>query len=192
MLPNKVPVQPGTGHLEKKQSGLLRYPVYVQPVEPGDQIELENVKRPSRVNVFATDHAREKLCLGFEIEEERRGVDPINGLVSQVVKPVFFYSGDGFQTHHVSCGRIDLAVHEATFLERDVGEAASRIEHRHCTVESAVEWGASQDVKALVLAHMSDRYEPEEIVNAASEAAQNCAFRGSLWVAHRDQLLEVT
>jgi len=175
-------------YIEKKQSGLLRYPFYVQPVEPGDEIEIGEAKRPTRVSVFETTHAPGRLCLGFEIEEERKVLDDAGQAVYKLV-PIFFYSGDGFRARRSPYGRIELAVHEATFLERDAGEAARRIGHRHCTVESAIGWGASEDAKALVLCHVSDRYSLEEIASAARAAAHESKFRGGLYVAHRDLII---
>ena len=177
-------------YIEKKLSGLLRYPLYVQPVEPGDEIEIEEAKRPTKVIAFETTHAAGRLCLGYEIEEERKVLDETGQGMYKLV-PTFFYSGDGFRAYHSPYGRVELAVHEATFLERDAGEAASRIAHRHCTVESAIDWGASEDVKALVLCHISDRYSLDEIISAASAAAAKSFFRGDLYVAHRDLILPV-
>ena len=192
-------------YIEKKLSGLLRYPLYVQPVEPGDEIEIEEAKRPTKVIAFETTHAAGRLCLGYEIEEERKVLPPSLGrdLESRpneepttdergqgvyMFTPIFFYSGDGFRAYHSPYGRVELAVHEATFLERDAGEAASRVAHRHCTVESAIDWGASEDAKALILCHISDRYSLDEIISAASTAAAKSAFRGDLYIAYRDRI----
>ncbi len=178
-------------YIEKKQSGLLRYPLYVQPVDAGDEIEIEGAKRPTRVVAFETKHAKAQLCLGFEIEQERKVIDDATGEAVYRHHPVFFYSGDGFEAYHSLYGRVDLAVHEATFLARDAGEAAARIGHRHCTVETAVDWAASEDVKVLVLCHVSDRYRVEEIVEAARSTRAQSAFRGAMWIAYRERLIQV-
>ena len=178
-------------YIEKKQSGLLRYPLYVQPLEPGDEVEIEGAKRPTCVTAFEMEHARARLCLGYEIEQERKVIDEFTGQPVLRYHPIFWYSGDGFAAHHSPRGRVDMAVHEATFLERDAGEAASRVGHRHSTIESAIEWGASEDVKALVLCHISDRYELDEVVNIAARARSSSGFRGELFVAFREQLTPV-
>jgi len=178
-------------YIEKKQSGLMRYPLYVQPVEVGDEFEIDEAKRPTKVSAFETKHAKGQLCLGYEIQQERQVIDPATGQAMSRYWPLFFYSGDGFQSYHSPDGRADIAVHEATFLARDAGEAAQRIAHRHCTVESAVEWGASQDVKILILCHISDRYEINEVVQAASAAKSASAFRGDLYIAYKDQIVPV-
>lgn len=178
-------------YVEKKQSGLLRYPLYVQPLDIGDEIELADMKRPTRVRAFETTHARGQLCLGFEIEQERKVIDETTGQPVHAYHPIFFYSGDGFQAQHSHYGRVDLAVHEATFLARDAGEASARIAHRHCTVERAVEWAASEDVKSLVLSHISDRYTLDDILDAAREAKARSAFRGELFVAYREGIVAV-
>ncbi|MCX8053685.1 MAG: hypothetical protein N3B12_07740, partial [Armatimonadetes bacterium] len=150
----------------------------------------DRTRRPTSVAVFETAHTPGRLCLGFEVQEERRVLDddgqPVPGSAA-----TFFYSGDGFRAYHSSCGRVELAVHEATFLERDAGEAARRIGHRHCTIESAVDWGAGEDVKTLILCHVSDRYRLDEVVNAAAAAANRSAFRGDLYIAYRSELIRV-
>ena len=61
----------------------------------------------------------------------------------------------------------------------------------HGTVETAVDWAASEDVKILVLCHISDRYRIDEIVEAAREAGAQSGFRGELWVAYREQMIPV-
>ena len=178
-------------YVEKKQSHLLRYPLYVQPLEVGDEVEIEGVKRPTKVAAFEAKHAKGQLCLGYEIEQERKVIDEISGTPVYRHHPIFFYSGDGFEAYHSPYGRADLAVHEATFLARDAGEAAARIAHRHCTVESAVDWAAREDVKILVLCHISDRYCVEEIIEAAREARSQSGFRGELHVAYRERIIPV-
>lgn len=178
-------------YIEKKQSGLLRYPLYVQPLEPGDEVEIEGAKRPTRVTAFEMEHARMRLCLGYEIEQERKVLDEFTGEPVQRYHPILWYSGDGSRPHHSPRGRADLAIHEATFLARDAGEAASVVDHRHATVETAVEWGAREDVKALILCHISDRYALDEALEAAAAARARSAFRGELYIAHCERIVAV-
>lgn len=178
-------------YIEKKQSGLIRYPLYVQPLEPGDGVEIEGAKRPTRVVAFEMQHARGRLCLGYEIEQERSVLDEFTGQSVYRYHPIFLYTGDGFEPYFSPRGRVDMAVHEATFLARDVGEAAARVEHRHSTVETAVDWGASEDVKILILCHISDRYSIDEAIQAAVVARVKYAFRGDLYIAYCDRIIEV-
>ncbi|MCL5104072.1 MAG: MBL fold metallo-hydrolase, partial [Armatimonadetes bacterium] len=145
-------------YVEKKQSGLLRYPLYVQPLEPGAEVEIEVAKRPTKVVAFEMRHARGQLCLGYEIQEERRLMDGSSDQGVCRYHPTFFYTGDGYEPVYSPYGRIDIAIHEATFLARDAGLASAIVSHRHATIEKAVDWGASQDVKILILCHISDRY----------------------------------
>jgi len=177
-------------YVEKKQRGMLRYPLYVQPVEPGDEIRIEGAKRTTRVVPFEMEHATGQLCLGYEIEQERRVLDVTTGQSVHRQYPIFFYSGDGFRAvNHSPFGRVELAVHEATFLERDAGEAADRIAHRHSTVERTIDWAAREDVKALVLCHLSDRYRIDEAIEAANAARTRFEFRGELYIAHRGEIV---
>lgn len=178
-------------YIEKKQSGLLRYPLYAQPLEVGDEVEIEVAKRPTRVRAFEMKHARGQLCVGYEIEQERKVMDGTTGQTMLRYYPIFLYTGDGFEVCHTPYGRVDIAVHEATFLDRDVHKADAWEGSRHSTVGSAVEWGASEDVKTLILSHISDRYSLDEVVSAAKEARQRSGFRGRLYVVCRDQIRTV-
>lgn len=178
-------------YVEKKQAGMLRYPLYVQPLGPGDEVEVEGAKRPTVVRAFEMPHARAQLCLGYEIAQERKVIDETTGQTVHRLWAIFLYTGDGFEPNYRPHDRIDLAIHEATFLARDAGEAAARVEHRHCTVEKAIDWAASNDVKALILCHISDRYDIEEVAQVARAARDASGFRGELHIAWRERLIPV-
>lgn len=178
-------------YIDKKQHGLMRYPLYVQPLEPGDEIEIEETKRTTHVRAVEARHSKARLCLGYEIEELRKVEDEPTGQFVQRYHPTLFYSGDGVPQDYMPEGRVDIAIHESTFLERDAGEAARRVEHRHATVEQAVDWAASLDVKSLVLCHISERYRTDEIVEAALASKEKSGFRGELYVARESEILGV-
>jgi ribonuclease Z len=178
-------------YVEKKQRGLLRYPLYVQPLEPGDEVEIEGTGRPTRVTAIEAQHARARLCLGFEVEEERKVEDAMTGEHVRRFHPTLFYSGDGAPQDYQPVGRVDIAIHESTFLERDAGEAAKRVEHRHATVEQAVDWAASLDVKSLILCHISERYHTAEIAEVALASKERSGFRGELYIAREGAIMEV-
>lgn len=180
-------------YVEKKQSGLLRYPLFVQPLNAGDEVEIDIAKRRTKVSAFEMKHARGQLCLGYEILQERKVKNEFNGEISTQFHPIFFYSGDGYEPVYLSTpgSRIDIAVHEATFLAQDAGLASSLVGARHATVEKAVDWAASQDVKALILCHISDRYHLDEISRVAVEAKKYFGFRGEIYIAHCEKIVKV-
>jgi ribonuclease Z len=64
----------------------------------------------------------------------------------------------------------DVLVIEATFLERD---AAIARDYGHLTAAQAAALAATNDVKLLVLTHISGRYTDEEIVVEAKRAFPN-------------------
>ncbi|MDH7600721.1 MAG: MBL fold metallo-hydrolase [Armatimonadota bacterium] len=178
-------------YIKAKQSGLLRYALYAEPIRPGDQILLDDLKRPTRVTAFETAHVPGRLCLGFEIEQEKTLLDLHIGHRMRVPVPVFFYSGDGYQAFHSPYGRVELAIHEATFLQRDVGTSARHIAQRHSTVETAIQWATREDVKCLILCHISDRYSKEELLEAARAAIHESKFRGEAYAAIRDAIIPI-
>lgn len=66
----------------------------------------------------------------------------------------------------------DLLVIEATFLQRD---SAMAREYGHLTAAEAASVAANNDVKQLVLTHISGRYSDEEILFEAMQTFANCA-----------------
>lgn len=179
-------------YIEKKQSGLIRFPLFAQPLEPGDEVVLEGAHRPTRVTAFSMKHMVGQLALGYEIEEDRKVVDPDSGQTVQRYYPTFLYTGDGYDVAHVPFGRVDIAVHEATFLARDAAKAGAWETARHSTMEGALGWAASNDVKALVLCHISDRYRIDEAIKEAAVTKETSGFRGDLFIAYRDKIILVS
>lgn len=178
-------------YVEKKQAGLLRYPLYVQPLEPGDEVEVEGAKRPTIVRAFEMPHIPAQLCLGYEVAQERKVINDTTGQLAERLWPILLYTGDGYEPNYRPHDRVDIAIHEGTFITRDAGEAAARVEHRHCTVEKAIDWAASNDVKTLILCHVSDRYEIDFIIDLARAAKQASGFRGELFIASRSRIIPV-
>lgn len=199
-------------YVEKKQSGLLRYPLYAHPLDAGDEVELEGLGRPTRVLAFPMKHIAAELCLGYEVEEERKIIDPITPLTSPLRKggdptpsplgkggdrgvcryhPTFLYTGDGYDVQHSPYGRGDMAVHEATFLRRDAAKAGAWETARHSTIDGALGWAAREDVKILVLCHISDRYTISDVLREAAQVKIDSGFRGELYVAYRERIVPV-
>jgi len=189
-------------YIERKQSGLLRYPLYAQPLDAGDQVELTDMRRPTRVTAFPVKHIAGQLSLGYEIEEERKIIDPADHPSSRLGKegsegsvcryhPVFLYTGDGYDVRYSPYGRADVAIHEATFLSRDAAKADAWETARHSTVQGALGWAAHEDVKTLILCHISDRYSLDEVLFEAAEVKEKSGFRGELFVAYRERIVPV-
>lgn len=179
-------------YLEKKQSGFIRFPLYVQPLEPGMEIEIDVAKRPTKVVPFEMKHVKGQLCLGYEILQERK---IMNEAGEPVIRnyPVFFYTGDGYEPVYepIPGTRIDIAIHEATFFARDAGLASTLVESRHATIEKAVDWASSMDVKILILCHISERYHIDDAIQVARDAKAYFGFRGELYIAHCDKIISV-
>lgn len=178
-------------YIEKKQSGLLRYPLYAQPLDAGDEIELEGAHRATRIRAFPMKHISAELSLGYEVEEERKVIDEFTGQAVHRYHPVFLYTGDGYDVEHSPYGRADLAVHEATFLGRDAAKAGALETARHSTIDGALGWAAREDVKALILCHFSDRYNIDEILSEAAKVKEKSGYRGELYVAHLERIVPV-
>ena len=178
-------------YIEKKQLGSLAYPLYAQPLDAGDEIELTDTRRPTRVRAFPMKHIAAELSLGFEVEEERKVIDRWSGQPVCRYHPTFLYTGDGYDVQHSPFGRADMAVHEATFLRRDAAKAGAWETARHSTIDGAVGWAAREDVKTLVLCHISDRYTLQEVTHEAAVVGGELGFRGEIYVAYRDQLVLV-
>ena len=64
----------------------------------------------------------------------------------------------------------DLLVIEATFLDRDASTAR---DYGHLTAAEAASFAAANNVKQLVLTHLSGRYQDEEILAEAAKIFPN-------------------
>ncbi|MDR0523243.1 MAG: ribonuclease Z [Candidatus Methanoplasma sp.] len=162
--------------------GRASYPLEIIEAEPGFEARFEGFS----VSAFETDHGVRSL--GFALREHPRrgrfdraravalGVRPgpdfsrlQNGESVGSVSPAdvmgepqpglsVVYSGDTLPCDGVRSAAMgaDVLIHEATYSARDAGLAAS---HGHSTAEQAAEIARGCGCGALLLTHVSNRYD---------------------------------
>ena len=122
--------------------------------------------------------------LDFRLLEQRRHLKPVfHGLAGEEIgrlraeygadhvtdlvdHPVFGYSGDtpGFDAVRWQC--VDVLVHEATFI------APHAADRGHCELNDVINAAVGLGIKALVLAHFSNRYDANHIRSTIVTAAE--------------------
>ncbi|WP_445221649.1 ribonuclease Z [Bradyrhizobium sp. Pa8] len=115
---------------------------------------------------------RGELAAGRPVVIAGRTIDPEDVLGSPGVGRKLVVVGDTETTDGLSrhVADADLLVIEATFLDRD---AATARDYGHLTATEAASFAAANNVKQLVLVHMSGRYENEEILAEATKVFPN-------------------
>ncbi|MGD2247189.1 MAG: ribonuclease Z [Candidatus Methanofastidiosia archaeon] len=122
-------------------------------------------------------------------EIERKGVVEIDGkkiTLEEVTGPKrpgkkIVYSADTVPCDAVveAAAKCDILIHEGTYIVKE-----DRRNTYHTTVKEACEIAKKADVSKLILTHISQRYEEEEVIKEAEQCFDNVV------VAH--DLLEVT
>ncbi|MBC9879156.1 ribonuclease Z [Bradyrhizobium sp. INPA01-394B] len=117
--------------------------------------------------------ARGELAAGRAITlEDRRTIDPEDVLGPPSGGKKLVVIGDTETTEGLakSVADADLLVIEATFLDRDAPTAR---DYGHLTAAEAARFAAANNVRQLVLTHLSGRYEDDEILAEAARFFSN-------------------
>ena len=171
--------------------GEIDYDLDIREVAPGDVIELNSAS----VTVFATEHGVPSV--GYVYRENDRpgrldrdkaielGLTPgpdfsritagetVKGVrPEQVVGPMrkgmsIAYTGDTVPLDSISdaCGGVDVLVHEATYCEEEAELAQKNL---HSTCVQAARVAKDAGVRCLILTHISNRYDSDELMTAQS------------------------
>lgn len=172
--------------------GDIPYELRLVDASPGDSFDFKEVS----VEAFATEHGMPSLgylvkgrgspgrfdkdkaiALGLEQSdfsrlqagETVRGISPETVMGPPRKGPVVAYSGDT-----VKCASLeeavkgaDVLIHEATYGDAEAANAAA---HLHSTARQAAEVAKGASCGALILTHISNRYDDREAIRA--EAAE--------------------
>jgi ribonuclease Z len=113
---------------------------------------------------------RKKLVSGDEIEIEGRTIKPEMLVGPQRKGSSLVYSGDSRASEEIEklAYEVDLLIHEATLLD----EKKAR-EFGHATPKEAAALAKGAKVGKLVLTHVSQRHNTDEMVNQSKEIFRN-------------------
>ena len=168
------------------------FPIDWIAMQPGDTHPLGGKRT---VEAFEVSHVVGEPALGYRVLENRRRLTAEHaGKPSEEIErlarlhgreslmeffdhAVFVHSGDAMPIDISRTSGADLLVHDATFLG-----SAERREPIHATSEEALEVARVAAVRALVLNHLSIRYERPMAIERLREQVHRSGFRGSCWL----------
>jgi ribonuclease Z len=99
---------------------------------------------------------------------------------------VFAHSGDAMAVSADDVRGADLLVHDATFLV-----AADRREPIHASTEEALDVATRAGVGALVLQHLSIRYERPAAIGALHKQVMASGYPGPAWLLDEGALVKL-
>jgi len=170
----------------------VNFPTRWIAMEPGATHALDGKRT---LEAFAVSHVASEPTVGYRVFESRRRLtaehagkpsDEIGRLATRhgresLMEPfehvLFVHSGDAMPIDSTKALDADLLVHDATFLA-----ASERREHTHATSEEALEVARAARVRALVLNHLSVRYERAMAIDRLREQVRRSGFSGPCWL----------
>jgi ribonuclease Z len=182
----------------------LSYKLDWHPLDAGSEIPLRDKRRAV---TFATRHIPDRLTIGYKILETRKrlkpecssltqdeiraraqsgGRDAIAEIMETYDATLVAYGGDSLPLNPDDVRNAEVLVHEATLLD-----AADRKGERHSTLGEAVGVAAQAEVKALLLQHISGRYEKRAVEIAVRKAVSKHRFQAPVWCLFHNRLWRV-
>jgi len=168
------------------------FPVEWVPAVAGFELPLGKNRM---LRAFAADHASADTALGYQVVERRRRLKAehagstdteIRRLVGEIgrdrlleeyEKIVFAHTGDTMPLDLGVFRDADLVVHDATFLVED-----DRRDRIHATTAEAITTARDAGVRALVLHHLSVRYERDQAIRALRQQVADLGYAGRCWL----------
>ncbi|HJU43029.1 MAG TPA: MBL fold metallo-hydrolase [Vicinamibacterales bacterium] len=177
------------------------FPLTWMAVTPGAVVPLGKGRQLEAIGVR---HTSNEPALGYRVTELRRRLKPQFATMSQAdieaaaragrrdelledaSHVVFAHSGDAMPIDPALVRQADLLVHDATFLEEP-----DRREPIHATTEEALEVAKQAGVKALILYHLSIRYNRATAIPALRAQVTASGFTGECWLLDEGELLSL-
>jgi ribonuclease Z len=161
-------------------------------VQPGVSVPLG---KDRVLEAIAVRHTASEPALGYRVLEKRKRLKPEfaslpqseieaaaregkrEAMLEAVQHILFVHSGDAMPIDPSLAADADLLVHDATFLNEP-----DRREPIHATTEAAIDVGKRANVKALLLYHLSIRYDRATAVPALRAQVASSGFLGECWL----------
>ena len=156
-----------------KVNSNLKYNLKIKALDVEDEVILHRTGAAQRViRPFSTHHTVSEKSFGYNIYEKRKRLkDEYRGLeqkeILKLVKKIgrdaitveyehkiLTISGDSIPIAVEDAYETDLLIHEATFLDEN-----DRRGNNHSSIKEVLELAKSAKVKAVILYHISTRYE---------------------------------
>jgi len=199
-----VPLEAGASfELHKLESN---QPAPERASEP-DAPRAQRPRRGRRIVTFATQHVPGRLTLGYKIVETRQRLKPeyaalsqeeirrhavasgregARALTEEYEATLLAVGGDGLALDPATVQGCELLLHEATILD-----PAERKHQLHATLDEAVRVAATVRPRALLLYHVSGRYQTGDIVRVARASMVRHDVQFPVWCLYRDRLWQI-
>lgn len=154
------------------------------------------------IEAIAVRHTPNEVALGYRVIEMRRRLKPQfsslpqadieaaarqgtrDDLLEDVRHVMFAHSGDAMPIDPSLVTDADVLVHDATFLNEP-----DRREPLHATTEEALDVARRANAKALILYHLSIRYDRATALPALRSQLAASGFAGDCWLLDEDAFL---
>ena len=171
-------------------------------VQPGGAVPLGKDRVLQSV---AVRHTAGEAALGYRVLEKRKRLKPEfasmpqseieaaaragkrEAMLEEVQHISIVHSGDAMPIDPSLAANADLLVHDATFLNEP-----DRREPIHATTEEALDVAKRANVKALLLYHLSIRYDRATAIPALRAQVASSGFLGDCWLLDEGDFLEIT
>jgi ribonuclease Z len=179
----------------------VEFPITWIPLKAGGTHRLSQHRV---IEAFTVQHVATEPAFGYRVVETRkrlkrelaempqkeveqlsrtRGRDAV---MEQHVHVVFAHSGDAMPVDVALVRHADLLVHDATFLGAD-----ERREPIHATTEEVLALAHEAGVAALVLNHLSVRYDRAAAVPRIREQVAASGFSGACWLLDEAEFINL-
>ena len=147
------------------------------------------------IEAIAVRHTASEPAVGYRVLEKRKRLKPEfaslpqaeieaaarsgkrDAMLEETHHVLFVHSGDAMPIDPALAMNADLLVHDATFLNEP-----DRREPIHATTEEAIEVAKRANVKALILYHLSIRYDRATAIPALRSQVASSGFTGDCWL----------
>lgn len=179
----------------------VEFPITWIPLSAGHQHRLSNQRV---IEPFAVRHVPPDPAVGYRVLERRRRLRPEyaglpqteverlaretgrDQIMEEYQHVLFAHSGDAMPIEPELASGADLLVHDATFLS-----AEDRRDPIHATTEEALAVARAAGAAALVLNHLSVRYERDTAIARLGEQIAASGFTGECWLLDEGTLLRL-
>ncbi|HEX6164771.1 MAG TPA: MBL fold metallo-hydrolase [Vicinamibacterales bacterium] len=178
------------------------FPINWIAAAPGTSVPLGKNKH---IEAITVRHTSNEVALGYRVIEARKRLKPQfasmpqadieaaarqggrDDLLEDVRHIVFAHSGDAMPIDASVVTDADVLVHDATFLNEP-----DRREPIHATTEEAIDVARRANVKALVLYHLSIRYDRATAIPALRAQVAASGFAGECWLLDEDAFVPLS
>ena len=175
------------------------FPLNWVAATPGTSVPLGKNKS---IEAITVRHTSNEVAVGYRVIEVRKRLKPEfaslpqadieaaaragqrDDLLEEIRHVVFAHSGDAMPIDPSLVTDADLLVHDATFLHEP-----DRRQPIHATTEEALEVAERANARALILHHLSVRYDRATAVPVLRAQVEASGYAGACWLLDEDEFV---